>query len=82
MGERFDGREEEFLRMVVQGGNSIDGQGFYEIPGLTAGTYQVEVVYFSLIPGGGGGFQSVAVSIIDLDGTQPEVQFDPVITAE
>lgn len=78
--QRFAGREAEFLTGAFSGGNSINSlTGSYEIPGLAPGAYQVEVVYFTFTPGGGGdgaGLQTVFLTTIELTGDQDYVQLD------
>jgi hypothetical protein len=77
--ERFAGREAEFLSGAFTGGNSVNAlTGEFEIPGLSPGAYQMEVVYFSLGIGGddGGALQTVFVTTIELTGEQDYVQMD------
>lgn len=78
MQELSQGNESNLFRMVVGGGNSVDSQGFYEVGVDVPGVYQFEVIYFSLIPGGGegGAVEIVFSSLIELSGDQPVVQFD------
>lgn len=80
--QQFEGRETEFLQTAVQGGDRVDSQGFYELTGLPPGTYQLEVVYFSFVPGAQGAFQEVYVGIVELTGDQPVVQYDIEVSME
>lgn len=80
--QQFQGREAEFLQTAVQGGDRVDAQGFYELTGLPPGTYQLEVVYFSFVPGAQGAFQEVYVGMVELTGDQPVVQYDIEVNAE
>lgn len=69
-------------QLGVLGGNGVDSNtGLFEVPGLAAGPYQVEVVYIQLL-GGDGSIQPVHLSYIELDGSQPVVHYDPEITID
>jgi hypothetical protein len=79
IGQLYGGNEAELLRLVVGGGNSVDSQGFFDVGVDAPGLYQFEVIYFSLIPGGGGDGGAVEIvfsTLIELTGDQPIVQFD------